>query len=120
MKFLFLIIGFIFLGLGIVGIYMPLMPATPFLLISAYCFSRGSKRFNDYFISTKLYKENIAPIKNKTGMTMKRKKKILLMITLVISFSICMIDSLHARIALLFILIFHYLYFIFKIKTLKE
>ncbi len=75
MKILFLILGFTFLGIGIIGIYLPLLPATPFLLLATYCFARGSKKFNDYFISTKLYKENIEPIKNKTGMTRERKMK---------------------------------------------
>ncbi|MDU6031962.1 MAG: DUF454 family protein, partial [Peptoniphilus harei] len=50
MKILFLILGFIFLGIGIIGIYLPLLPATPFLLLATYCFARGSKKFNDYFM----------------------------------------------------------------------
>lgn len=120
MKILFLIFGFIFLGIGILGIYLPLLPATPFLLLATCCFARGSKKFNEYFISTKLYKENIEPIKNKTGMTRERKMKILMMITFFLALSFYFVNSLHARITLLLVLIFHYIYFIFKIKTIKE
>lgn len=120
MKTIYLCLGFIFLGLGFVGIYLPLIPATPFLLIATYFFSRGSKKFNDYFISTKLYKENIEPIKNKKGLTNKKKIKILSMITLFISISFILINNLHARICLALVLIFHYYYFFFKVKTIED
>ena len=120
MKILFLIFGFIFLGIGIIGIYLPLLPATPFLLLATFCFARGSKKFNDYFISTKLYKDNIEPIKNRSGMTKERKVKILVMITFFLSISFYIVNNLHARITLLLVLIFHYIYFIFKVKTIKE
>ncbi|MBU5669450.1 YbaN family protein [Peptoniphilus sp. MSJ-1] len=120
MKIIYLIFGFIFLGLGIVGIYMPLLPATPFLLLATYFFGRGSKKFNAYFISTKLYKENIEPIKNKIGMTKKRKIKILGMISFFIALSFILINNLHARICLAIVLIFHYFYFFFKVKTISE
>ena len=120
MKILFLIFGFIFLGIGIIGIYLPLLPATPFLLLATFCFARGSKRFNDYFISTKLYKDNIEPIKNKSGMTKDRKVKILVTITFFLAISFYIVNNFHARITLLLVLIFHYIYFIFKVKTIKE
>lgn len=120
MKILFLIFGFIFLGIGIFGIYLPLLPATPFLLLATYCFSRSSKKFNEYFISTKLFKDNIEPIKNKSGMTKERKIKILMTITIFLGISFYLVNNLHARITLLLVLIFHYIYFIFKIKTIKE
>ncbi|ADC90792.1 hypothetical protein HMPREF0868_1070 [Mageeibacillus indolicus UPII9-5] len=95
MRIIFLIIGFMFLALGIIGIYLPLMPATPFLLVAAYCFSKGSKKFNDYFMSTKLYKESILPIKNRKGITKKKKIKILTIITIFISISFCLVNNLH-------------------------
>lgn len=120
MKILFLILGFIFLEIGIIGIYLPLLPATPFLLLATVCFARGSKKFNDYFISTELYKNNIEPIKNKSGMTKERKVKILVMITFFLAISFYIVNNLHARITLLLVLIFHYIFFIFKVKTIKE
>lgn len=120
MKIIFLIFGFIFLGIGIVGIYLPLLPATPFLLLATYFFARGSKKFNDYFINTKLYKENIEPIKNKKGMTKNKKIKILGMITFFIGISFILVTNLHARICLVVVLVFHYFYFLVKVKTLED
>ncbi|MBX2986615.1 MAG: YbaN family protein [Bdellovibrionaceae bacterium] len=47
---LFIAAGFLFLVIGIIGIALPVLPTTPFLLVAAYCFSRGSRRFHDWLI----------------------------------------------------------------------
>jgi len=49
-KVFFMMSGYFFLGLGIVGIFVPLLPTTPFLLLSAACFFRGSDKLY-YWIS---------------------------------------------------------------------
>lgn len=120
MKYIFIALGFLFLGIGIVGIYLPLLPATPFLLLATACFAKGSDKFHKWFTSTKLYKNNIEPIKDNKGLTMKKKIKILAMITFFIAVSFYFIKISHARICLILVLIFHYIYFFFKVKTVKE
>ncbi len=117
MKILFLILGLFFLALGIAGIYLPLLPATPFLLLATFFFSKSSKKFNDYFISTNIYKDFIEPIKSKRAITKEKKFKILAMVTVFIGISFYFVNNLHARICLAFVLIFHYIYFLFKVKT---
>lgn len=49
-KFL-LMAGSISLGLGVVGIVMPVLPTTPFLLLTAYCYFRSSRRLYIWLIS---------------------------------------------------------------------
>lgn len=120
MKYIYLIIGFIFLGIGIAGIYLPILPATPFLLIATACFAKGSKRFHNWFISSKIYKDNIEPVKNRKGLSIKKKVKILALITISISLSIYLVKIPHVRILLLIILIFHYIYFLTRIKTIED
>lgn len=120
MKYIFIVLGFLFLGIGIVGIYMPLLPATPFLLLATACFAKGSEKFHKWFTSTKIYKNNIEPIKDNKGLTMKKKIKILAMITFFIAISFYFVKISHARICLILVLIFHYIYFFFKVKTVKE
>ena len=120
MKYIFIVLGFLFLGIGIVGIYMPFLPATPFLLLATACFAKGSEKFHKWFTSTKIYKNNIEPIKDNKGLTMKKKIKILAMITFFIAISFYFVKIYHARICLILVLISHYIYFFFKIKTVKE
>ena len=56
-RIICIILGFICLGLGVVGIIFPIIPTTPFLLLTSFFFVRGSKRFNTWFLNSKIYKK---------------------------------------------------------------
>jgi uncharacterized membrane protein YbaN (DUF454 family) len=48
MRILYLVLAYFFLGLGIIGIFLPGLPTVPFLLLTAWCASRGSKRLHSW------------------------------------------------------------------------
>lgn len=53
MRYVYVFLGFIFVAIGVVGIYLPLLPTTPFLLLAAMCFHRGSPRFHNWLMEHK-------------------------------------------------------------------
>ena len=86
-KRLLLIAGTLFTAIGIVGIFVPILPTTPFLLLAAACYLRSSKRFYNWLLNNRLFGVYIKNYIEKKGMPMKIKTftVILLWITIGIS-----------------------------------
>ena len=74
--------------LGTLGIFLPLLPTTPFLLLVAYLFSRSSKRWHDWLIHHRRLGPYIHAWRNKSGLTKAQKLRIALSFTVVMSISI--------------------------------
>jgi uncharacterized membrane protein YbaN (DUF454 family) len=51
---MWVVMGSIALGVGIIGMLLPVLPTSPFLLASAYCYARGSKRCHDWLVNHRL------------------------------------------------------------------
>lgn len=118
-KFLYITVGLISLILGSIGVILPVLPTTPFLLLSSYCFAKGSERFNNWFINTKLYKNNLESFVEKREMTLKQKVCILAFADFMMMFPLIILDSIHIKIFLIVLICYKYYYFIFKIKTIS-
>ena len=119
-KMLLVIIGCIGVGLGALGVVLPILPTVPFLLLAAFCFARSSERLNNWFIGTKLYKNNLESYVKGKGMTRKTKIKIMVTVTVLMTIGFIMMDQvLVGRIVLACVWVFHILYFVFGVKTIK-
>jgi uncharacterized protein len=116
-KLLYIIIGFIALGLGVLGLILPVLPTTPLLLLASYCFVKGSERFEIWFKGTTLYKRHLETFVKERSMTFKQKLTILLFADVMIAIPFFILDSLMVRVMLVLIVIYKYYYFIYKIKT---
>lgn len=115
-KILYMIVGCISLGLGIIGVILPILPTVPFVLLAAFCFARSSERLNGWFKNTKLYRENNI----KSGMTKRAKIRIMCSVTLLMSIGFIMMglkDIVVGNIVLLIVWIFHMAYLTFGVKT---
>lgn len=118
-NMLYVSLGFLFLGLGIVGIILPLIPTTPLLLLASYFFVKGSKKFELWFKSTSIYKNHLEEFIKEKSMTRKKKITINLFADAMIAVAFIMADSTVVRVVLLLIVAYKYYYFITKIKTIK-
>lgn len=120
-KIVYIIVGCISAGTGAVGAVLPLLPAFPFLLLAAFCFGKSSEKLNQWFINTKLYKNNLESYVEHRGMTIKTKIKIILMVTALMSIGFIMMKNVPVgRLILACVWVFHLLYFTFRVKNIEE
>lgn len=103
---------------GIIGIIFPILPTTPFLLVSSICFAKGSDKFYNWFINTKIYKNNLEDFVKNREMKIKTKIYLMILSSSMIIISIFMVDFIYLKLLLFCIDLFKYYYFIFKIKTI--
>lgn len=120
MKLLCIIFAFLSLGLGILGIVLPILPTTPFLLLASFLFAKGSDRFHRWFISTKIYKNHLEDFVRTRAMTLKKKLCILIPVSTMLITTFILIDNFYARIAIGLVIILKYYYFSVHIATVKE
>lgn len=119
MRYIYLMIGMISFGLGFIGIVLPILPTTPFLLLAGFCFARSSKRVHNWFVSTKAYQRHLEPFVQKRAMTLKTKICILSLASFMLAFPLFLTDLWWLRVFIIGLYIFKYYYFLFKIKTIK-
>ena len=100
MRLVYLTIGFISLGLGIIGIPLPILPTTPFLFLSMACFAKSSKRFETWLYQTKLYQTYVADYRETKSIAKERKKWILLQIYILMGISIYLAPIIWVKLAL--------------------
>lgn len=119
-RIIYLALGFLSLGIGVIGIVVPILPTTPLLLLASFFFAKGSNRFHKWFLSTSIYKKHLHPFVTSRAMTLKTKLSILIPVSLMLLLAIYLVPSLHVRIFLVILIVVKYYYFIFRIKTIKK
>ncbi|MFU2078224.1 YbaN family protein [Avibacterium endocarditidis] len=120
MKAIYIILGFISLMLGIIGAFLPLLPTTPFLLLTVFCFAQGSERLHNWIIQTELYKKHLQSFSEQRALTLKTKIRILILSTTMLAIGFYFTPTMFGKVAILLGLLIHYWVFFFWIKTLKE
>ena len=96
--------GSVFLALGIIGIFLPLLPTTPFLLIAAACYARSSQKFYNWLINNKLLGKYIRNYRDGNGMPLNAKMSTISLLWITIGCSaLFAVDALFVRIVLILI-----------------
>lgn len=73
LKAFLIVIGFLAVGLGILGMFLPVLPTTPFLLLAAACFARSSKRFYHWLLNNKWFGSYIKNYREGKGIPIRIK-----------------------------------------------
>lgn len=114
------IFGFVFLAIGLIGIMIPILPTTPFLLLASASFVKGSSKFDRWLKSTRVYKDYAEDFVNNRAMTFKRKAQIMVLSDVMLLFPLVKVNNIFVKVFIVAVIITKYWYFIFKIKTIKE
>lgn len=120
LNLVFLFIGFLAVGLGTVGIILPILPTTPFYLLACFCFAKGSPRFHKWFTGTKLYQKYLAEFVRTRAMTLKAKLGLCIPVSCILIITMVLISSWTLRTGIACIMVFKWWYFTFRIKTMPS
>ena len=116
-RIIWLLAGFLAMGIGAVGVALPVLPTTPFLLLASFCLAKGSDRFHRWFTGTKLYKRHLESFVKNRSMTLKTKFSLLIPASCMLVLALLAMPNIYGRIFIVFLIVFKYVYFFLWIKT---
>lgn len=116
-RIIWLLAGFLAMGIGAVGVALPVLPTTPFLLLASFCLAKGSDRFHRWFTGTKLYKRHLESFVKNRSMTLKTKFSLLIPASCMLVLALLAMPNIYGRIFIVFLIVFKYVYFFTRIKT---
>ena len=121
LRIFWILLGLICLGLGTVGIVLPILPTVPFYMATVFCFAKSSRKLHDWFIGTGLYKKHLDSFVKQRAMTMETKLRIVGTVTVVMAVGFLLMSRVPAgRVCLAVVWICHLLYFFLRVKTIRS
>ena len=119
-KHLWVIGGTVCVGLGILGIFLPVLPTTPFLLLAALCYGRGSRRFYNWLVNRSRFGSYIRNYREGRGIPLKQKLLTITVLWLTIGFAIGFVATTWWLKALLLVVAAAVSIHLSKIKTWRQ
>ena len=89
-----IVAGTFFVGLGTLGIFLPLLPTTPFLLLAAACYARGSKRFYNWLVSNRWFGNYIKNYRERKALPLRIKAFSIVLLWATIGYSAVFVVSI--------------------------
>ena len=120
-KLMWISLGSLFVGLGAIGVIVPGLPTTPFLILAAACYIRSSQRLYDWLISNKRFGPYLKVYREGKGIPRKAKRLAVAMIVIFVSFSVVFgIEDLTLKIVVGLLGLIGLLYVLFKVPVAED
>ena len=120
-KVLWIIAGSIFVVLGGLGVLLPGLPTTPFLILAAACYIRSSQRLYDWLIANETFGPYLKDYREGKGIPRRAKKIALSMMTIFVGYAVLFaLDDFVIRITVLILGMIGFYYVAFRVPTAKE
>lgn len=102
-RIIFIILGWFSLITGILGIFLPLLPGTPFIILAAWCFSKSSERFHAWLTTHRHFGPMVHNWQSSQGVPIRAKKRAILFMWLGMLVSMMLIGRIWATLSLILI-----------------
>ncbi|HPG40027.1 MAG TPA: YbaN family protein [bacterium] len=89
LRILLLVLGTLFVALGSLGLFLPVLPTTPFLLLAAACYARGSVRLYNWLLTNRWFGHYIRNYREGKGISLRHKVTALLLLWVGIGSTVC-------------------------------
>ena len=99
-RIFYLLFGWFSLITGIIGIFLPLLPTTPLVLLAAWCFSKSSERFHTWLINHKFFGPIVSDWQSNDGIPRKSRNRAIIFMWLGMAISILMVGRFWATVGL--------------------
>lgn len=120
MKYIYFTLGLICMIVGMVGVVLPVLPTTPFLLLAMFFFTKSSSKAKIWFEGTELYQNHLEDFVTKRAMTLKTKVILLSFASTMLLIAFLMMNNIYGRITIVLLVIFKYYYFTVHVETIRE
>ncbi len=118
-KPIFILGGIIFTICGAIGAVLPVLPTVPFLLLAAFCFSKGSTRLHERLLTSPFYKRHIAEYVRRGGLTRQAKLRILTLSTSMMLLSCILVPNTAVKVVILALMAVKFYIFFTRIPTIN-
>lgn len=121
MRYFWIILGLLSLGVGTIGIILPILPTVPFYLLAVYCFAKGSKKIHKWFLGSILYKKYLSDFMYKQTMSIFVKLRVICVVTIImmLGYYFMLNEFIWTKYVMIIIWLIHIIYLVFGIKTEK-
>ncbi len=102
-KFILVSAGVLCVSLGVIGIVIPVLPTTPFLLLAAFLFYRSSQKLHERLLNSKILGEYIRNYKEYRAIKLKAKIITIILLWTTLGISIVFVNNIYIRIFLLLV-----------------